>query len=278
MCDACDACGHSEACCRAFKGKRRGQLYWVTEGSHADAAQPSAQELAKHKQASCIPDIVMKAQVEHIDGSGLMCFYLNMIAALARLPRVRKHAPKDASSLIRLLSDFLITTAAPGLVQTLSGHSLEQIAQSAGMTMKMLAARVRRAGTVAGLGGTEMGVALSGMFNIHIFYWQPLRGNEFKLVDLQRTTAKPLGLVHAEWIPVNCITARAYSTIAHLTGKTRIPFASYIQGRDSASSHFNLLVPIGEMPMVALTMGLQVSVGMPSPLARWVGRGRGWVE
>lgn len=133
------------------------------------------------------------------------------------------------------------------------------------MTMKMLAATVRKAGTEAGLGGTEMGIAVSEMFKVHIFYWQPLRGNEFKLINLQRTTVQPLGLVHAEYIP----------------------------GRDAASSHFNLLVPIGEVPMAALTLGLQeVSAGgstargkgaqvackMESrPLALWVGRGCAWV-
>ena len=133
----------------------------------------------------------------------------------------RKEAGAEGrSEFISLLSDFLVSKAAPGLVQTLSGHTLEQIAHSAGMTMKMLAATVRKAGTEAGLGGTEMGIAVSEMFKVHIFYWQPLRGNEFKLINLQRTTVQPLGLVHAEYIPVSCITACARIAIAHPTAKT----------------------------------------------------------
>jgi hypothetical protein len=75
--------------------------------------------------------------------------------------------------------------------------------EGAGIPMKQLAVAVRKAGTVTGLGGTEMGIAVSEMFSVAIFYWQPLSQEKFKLVDLQRPTTKPRGLVHAEWIPVS---------------------------------------------------------------------------
>ena len=139
-----------------------------------------------------------------MDGSGLVCFHLTMVAALGSLPRVC-NAPSGVHALVPLLANFLDSNRAAVLCQTLSGHTLERIAAGAGMTMKQLAATVRKAGTVTGLGGTEMGIAISEMFSVSIFYWQPLGKGRFKLVDLQRPTTKPRGLVHAEWIPVSML-------------------------------------------------------------------------
>ena len=118
VCASCDACGHSAEKCNAYQGKRRGELYWAPGAVHMDAVQPSRDEISKHIQASRIPDIEMKARVEPIDGSGLMCFYLSMVTALGRLPMVRT-APPDAPTLIRGLAKFLASRSAVSLKQML---------------------------------------------------------------------------------------------------------------------------------------------------------------
>ena len=99
VCASCDACGHSAEKCNAYQGKRRGELYWAPGAVHMDAVQPSRDEISKHHQASRIPDIEMKARVEPIDGSGLMCFYLTMVAAYqtTRRPKLSL-ALKDSQS------------------------------------------------------------------------------------------------------------------------------------------------------------------------------------
>ena len=201
VCDCCDKRGHGSDNCGAYKGKRRGYLYWAPEIQHSDASQQNAAELQRMRAGS-VTDIVMRARVEPIDVSGLACFYLTIVAGLALLPRV-PDKPASVGKLVAKISTYLRNEpAAASLRQTLSGMTLGQIAAREGLTVLELGQAILRVGTTIGLGGTEMGVVAAELWAVNIFYWQVCGKGKYRLIEVQRPGRKARGHVHAEYQPV----------------------------------------------------------------------------
>ena len=203
-CGRCDHFGHSSLNCQEFV-EERGQLFWKT-GYDPDATQPSASEL--HCKRACNMNIEVEANIHKIDGSGLACFYLMIIAGLAPLKSLRQgvEKPVNVNGLVQTLSTFLETVGAAKLEQTLSGLTLLELANDAKMDMQKLASSPLLVGSFSGLGGTDFGIAVAEIWEVSIYYWQPICSGpskgKFQLVDVQRPTVESRGDVHAEWIPV----------------------------------------------------------------------------
>jgi hypothetical protein len=138
-CEKCDKTGHNAQHCPEYP-ERRGMLQWCVHAEHPDAVQPSPTEL-KCKRAGSVPDVVIQASVKRIDGSGLICFYLMVIAGLVRLPRVRDR-PTNVNELVQQLSSFFKGARAGAIKQTLSGHTLQEICQEHHMTWHVCASRL----------------------------------------------------------------------------------------------------------------------------------------
>ena len=170
-CDRCGKPGHDAVHCAHFPRARC--------CGHADAAQPDAAELARNRAESEAPDVTIAATVEKMNGSGLSCFFLTVVAGLARLGVAR--APPSVPALRRAISVFLLSAEAASTWCTSEGTTLKQAAQEEGLTLRDMAASVRQSGTEEGMGGTLLSAAVTALYKVDFLTFQRAGSGRFKL-------------------------------------------------------------------------------------------------
>lgn len=122
---------------------------------------PSPAQLAQIRAESAAAPTYIDAKVKKvkkIDGSGLSCFFLMMLAGLAWLGI--EAVPATVTALRRRISTFFRTRDAATTIITQSGETLQDAAEREGSSLKRMAAELLKDGTEDGMGGSEHAAAV----------------------------------------------------------------------------------------------------------------------